>query len=172
MEGAMRCWPTIILTVCLGVEAALGVPAPVEIGVLTCTIGRIVDTVASSQTTVASEAREMVCTFKAAAGPEETYAGLVKAVGGVGSLPEKGALLWSVRAPMGTVHAPALLQQTYAVDTATPAGQVPPLLGERNGQISLYTLGDKQEGSASKEKQPPPVFVVAEVELVLKASAG
>jgi Protein of unknown function (DUF992) len=166
-------WPTIILTVCLGAEAALGVAPPVEIGVLTCTLGRIVDTAASSQTTVPSEAREMVCSFKPAAGPEETYAGLVKAaIGGINTLPANGSLLWSVRAPLGTVLTPGLLQQTYAVDTATPAGQVPPLLGERNTHISLYTLADKQEGSASKEKQTPPPFVVAEVELVLKASAG
>ena len=168
----MRWWLTAILSVYLGVGAALGVAAPVEIGVLTCTLGRVVDTVASSQTAPAGEAREMVCSFKMSNGPGETYAGLVKAIGGVGALPEKAALLWSVRAPIGTAYAPGLLEQSYAVDTATPAGQVPALIGERNGAISLYTMADKQEGSASKEKQPPPEFVIAEIQLVLKASAG
>jgi hypothetical protein len=46
------------------------------------------------------------------------------------------------------------------------------LVGERNGEISLHTMSEKQEGSASKEKQPPPQFVVAAIELVLKVSAG
>jgi len=115
----------------------------------------------------------MVCSFKAAKdGPEETYAGIVKAIGVVGALPEKIALLWSVRAPMGTAVTPGLLQQSYAADTGTPVGQVPPLIGERNGNISLLTMTEKQEGSASKDKPTPPEFVVAAVELVLKVSTG
>src|ERR1700694_3945463 len=118
----MRWWLAAMLSVCLGLGAALGGAAPVEIGVLTCTLGRVVDTVASSQT-AASEAREMVCSFKVSNGPGDTYVGLVKAIGGVGALPEKAALLWSVRAPIGTAYAPGLLEQSYAVDTGTAAGQ-------------------------------------------------
>jgi hypothetical protein len=115
----------------------------------------------------------MVCSFKAAKdGPEETYAGIVKAIGVVGALPEKAALLWSVRAPMGTAATPGLLQQSYAADTGTPAGQTAPLLGERKGDITLQTMADKQEGSATKDKPTPPLFVVAAIELVLKVSAG
>jgi len=54
---------------------------------------------------------------------------------------------------------------------AALSGSVP-TPGERNGAISLHTMADKQEDSASKEKQAPPQFVVAAVELVLKVSTG
>ncbi len=147
-------------------------PNSVEIGVLACTIGHVVDAAAPDQKSAVNEAREMVCSFTPPSAPEETYAGLVKAIGGTGALPENRALLWSVRAPVGTVYAPGLLQQTYAVDAATPLRQTPPLIGERNGSIYLFTMAEKQEGSASKEDQPAPLFVIADIELVLKAAVG
>ena len=168
----MRWFVAIVAAMGLYTGAALGAPGSVEIGVLTCTIGHVVDAVASDRKTAASEAREMVCSFTPPRAPEETYAGLVKAIGGIGALPENRALLWSVRAPVGTVYTPGLLQQTYAVDASTPAGQTPPLIGERNGSISLFTMAEKQEGSASKENQPAPLFVIADIELVLKAAVG
>jgi Protein of unknown function (DUF992) len=168
----MRWSLAIVSAMCWCTGAAWGAPNSVEIGVLTCTIGHIVDTVAPDQKSAASEAREMVCSFRALGAPEETYAGLVKAIGGAGALPENKALLWSVRAPVGTVYTPGLLQQSYAVDATTPSGQTPPLIGERNGLISLFTMAEKQEGSASKENQPAPLFVIADIELVLKAAVG
>jgi hypothetical protein len=171
-EEVMRSSVAIVSAMCLHTCAAWGTPNSVEIGVLTCTIDHVVDATAPDQKSAANEAREMVCSFTAPRAPEETYAGLVKAIGGTGALPENRALLWSVRAPVGTVYTPGLLQQTYAVDATTPSGQTPPLIGERNGSISLFTMAEKQEGSASKEKQPAPDFVIADVELVLKAAVG
>ena len=168
----MRPSLTIVSAMCLYTSAAWGAPNAVEIGVLTCTIGHVVGAAAPDQKSATNEAREMVCSFTAPSAPEETYAGLVKAIGSTGALPENRALLWSVRAPVGTVYTPGLLQQTYAVDGATPSGQTPPLIGERNGSISLFTMAEKQEGSASKEKQPAPEFVIADVELVLKGAVG
>jgi hypothetical protein len=108
----MRSSLAIISAMCLHTGAAWGTPNSVEIGVLTCTIGHVVDAVAPDQKSAANEAREMVCSFRAPRAPEETYAGLVKAIGGTGALPENRALLWSVRAPVGTVYSPGLLQQT------------------------------------------------------------
>ena len=169
----MRWWFPAILPVCMGFVTLPASTAIVDIGVLTCTLGHAIDTPAAPKSPAPSEGREMVCSFKAAKNaPEETYVGVVKAVGGVGTLPDKAAMLWSVRAPTGTQLEPGLLQQSYAADAQTPAGQTPPLVGERNGAISLHTMADKQEGSASKEKRVPPQFVVAAVELVLKVSAG
>jgi len=168
----MRSSLAIVSAMCWYTSAAWGVQNSVEIGVLTCTIGHVVDAAAPDQKSAANEAREMVCSFRAPRAPEETYAGLVKAIGGTGMLRENRALLWSVRAPVGTVYTPGLLQQTYAADATTPSAQTPPLIGERNGSISLFTLAEKQEGSASKEKQPVPLFVIADIELVLKAAVG
>jgi hypothetical protein len=168
----MRWSLAIVSAMCWCTSAAWGAPNSVEIGVLTCTIGHVVDAVAPDQKSAANEAREMVCSFRALGAPEETYAGLVKAIGDTGALPENRALLWSVRAPVGTVYTPGLLQQNYAVDATTPSGQTPPLIGERNGTISLFTMVEKQEGSASKENQPAPLFVIADIELVLKAAVG
>jgi len=168
----MRLFVAIVSAMGFYTGAASGAPGSVEIGVLTCTIGRVVDAAAPDQKSAANEAREMVCSFRVPRAAEETYAGLVKAIGGTGALQENRALLWSVRAPAGTMYTPGLLQQAYAVDATTPSGQTPPLIGERNGSISLFTMAEKQEGSASKEKQPAPEFVVADVELVLKATVA
>ena len=168
----MRSSLAIVSVMCWYTCAAWGAPDSVEIGVLTCTVGHVVGSVAPDQKSAASDAREMVCSFRALGAPEETYAGLVKAIGGTGALPENRALLWSVRAPVGTVYTPGLLQQTYAVDATTPSGQTPPLIGERNGSISLVAMAEKQEGSASKEDQSAPSFVIADIELVLKAAVG
>jgi hypothetical protein len=169
----MRWWLPVVVPMCLGFGSAASSTPLIEIGVLACTLGHPVDTVTSAQTSAASEAREMVCAFKPARnGPEETYAGIVKVIGGVGTLPEKITLLWSVRAPMGTAITPGLFQQGYVADTGTPAGQPAPLIGERNSDISLQTMADAQEGSASKDKPTSPQFIVAVVDLVLKVSVG
>ena len=86
--------------------------------------------------------------------------------------PTRQALLWSVRAPLGTRYSPGLLQQTYMADRSTPPGQVPALIGERNDMISLSTLTEKSPGAVSKEEQPAPALIVADMELVLKAAVG
>ena len=90
----------------------------------------------------------------------------------VGKLPDRFTILWLVRGPLGTQPPAGLLQQSYAADEATPAGQVPPLVGERNTKIILHAMADKQEGNASLEKKPRPDFVLTGVELLLKASTG
>jgi hypothetical protein len=152
-----------------GLVPASAAAPPDEIGVLTCTVGPIVNASASG-TSVGNEAREMLCTFKTGQGPEETYAALLRSIGG--KTPEGQALIWSVRAPLGTRYSPGLLQQAYMADRATPLGQVPPLIGERNDTISLYTLTEKPPGAVSKEEQPSPTLIVADMELVLKAAVG
>ena len=86
-----------------GTAAALAAPPPDEIGVLTCTVGPNVGA-AASDTSVGNEAREMFCSFKTGLGPEETYGGLLRSIG---DKPAAGrALLWSVRAPLGTRFKP------------------------------------------------------------------
>jgi hypothetical protein len=114
----------------------------------------------------------MVCAFRASNGHEETYAGSIEVVGGTGILPEKAAMLWSVRAPLGTTATPGLLQQNYAADPGAPPGQPAPPRGELNSQMTLCTMADKPEGSASKEKPPAPQFLVSEIQLALKVSTS
>ena len=131
-----------------------------EIGVLTCTVGAI----------VGNEAREVLCAFKTGRGPEETYAGLLRSIGD--NTAEGRAILWSVRAPLGTRFSPGLLQQAYTADRSTPAGQVPALIGERSDTLSLHSLTEKPLGAASKEKQAAPAFMAVDMELVLQAAVG
>jgi len=59
----------------VGTAPAPAATPPDEIGVLTCTVGPIVNAYASG-TSVGNEAREMLCSFKTGQGPEETYAAL------------------------------------------------------------------------------------------------
>jgi hypothetical protein len=49
---------------------------------------------------------------------------------------------------------------------------VPALIGDRNDTISLSTLTEKSPGAVSKEDQPAPALIVADMELVLKAAVG
>jgi hypothetical protein len=152
-----------------GIAPVLASAPPDEIGVLTCTVGPIVNATASD-TSAGNEARELFCSFKTDKGPEESYAALLRSIGG--RTAEGQALLWSVRAPLGTRYSPGLLQQTYMADRSTPPGQVPALIGERNDMISLSTLTEKSPGAVSKEEQPAPALIVADMELVLKAAVG
>jgi hypothetical protein len=168
----MRWLMVLALPVCIGAGSLPAPSLPTEMGVLSCTLGRAIDTPASGQP-AASEARELLCSFKLAKiGSEETYVGTLKSINVGGSLPEKGAMLWTVRAQVGTKPAAGFLQQSYAADAATPAGQSAPLIGEKNSEIALHPMADKEEGSASKEKPAVPRFAITTVELKLKASAS
>ena len=168
----MRWWLVGIVLACWCPITALSAPAPTEIGVLTCTLGKVIDTPGTNAADTSSAAREMVCTFKPTTNtPEETYVGTIKTINVGGTLPE-AAVLWKVKAAAGTEMTAGVLQQVYAADQATPSGQVPALIGEPKGDISLHSMADKEEGSASQEKQTTPQFLVTAVELMLKASTG
>jgi hypothetical protein len=168
----MRWLIVVALPFCVGAMVP-GSTLPTEIGVLSCTLGQLSDTPASDPLSVAGEPREALCSFKPGMnGPEEAYTGGLRSINAGGPLPQKVTLLWVVRVPVGTRPAPGLLQQTYAVDTATPAGQTAPLVGERNSEITLHTMAEKREGSASKEKLETPVFIVIAMELKLMTSTS
>jgi hypothetical protein len=64
-----------------GIAPALAAAPPDEIGLLTCTVGPIVNATASDNS-VGNEAREMFCSFKTGMAPEETYAALLRSIGG------------------------------------------------------------------------------------------
>src|SRR5882724_2886039 len=156
-EAAMRWWIAVALPFRVVAGEVPNPTLPIEIGVLSCTLGRAIDTPASDPSSAASEAREMLCSFKPGHnGPEEAYVGALKSINAAGPLPAKATLLWTVRAPVGTQLAPALLQQSYAADSATPAGQIAPLVGEKRSEITLHVMSDNEEGSASKEKPKTP----------------
>jgi Protein of unknown function (DUF992) len=169
----MRWWIAVALPFCMGAGMVPGTTLPIEIGLLTCTLGKAIDTAASNQGSAASEAREMLCSFKPGKnGPEEAYVGALKSINVAGPLPDKVTLLWVVRAPTGTRPAPGLLQQSYAADSATPLGQTAPLVGEQNSEITLHSMAEKEEGSASKEKPDTPRFAITAIELKLKSSTS
>jgi len=160
----MRWWMVVALPFCIGAGVVPSSTLPIEIGVLTCTLGPAIDSPA---------AREMLCSFKPGKnGAEETYVGALKSINAAGPLPEKATLLWTVRAPTGMALTAGLLQQSYAADSATPAGQTAPLVGERHNDITLHTMEEKKEGSASKEKPDVPRFTITAIELKLKSSAS
>jgi hypothetical protein len=77
---------------------------------------------------------------------EETYTGSLNSISAGRTLPENMALLWMVRAPVGIIATPGLLEQTYAADPAAPPRHIAPLAGERNNDIALHTMSE--QGSA------------------------
>jgi len=168
----MRWLIALALPVCIGAGTVPGPSLPTEIGVLSCTLGDAIDTPASDQP-AASEAREMLCSFKPSEnGPEETYAGALKSINAAQPLPRKATMLWVVRAAAGGKPAIGFLQQSYAADPTIPASETAPLVGEGKTEISLHPMADKKEGSATKEKPDTPRFAITGMELKLKTSAG
>jgi Protein of unknown function (DUF992) len=158
---------------CIGAGPDPGAMLPFELGVLSCTLGHAIDPQMSDQTAAASEAREMLCLFTPARnGPDEAYAGALRSINAGKTLPGSVALLWKVRAPVGTRTSPGLLEQSYSGDPATPPGQLAPLIGERNGNITLHTMSEKEEGAASKEQRPLPRFVPTTIELKLRSATS
>jgi hypothetical protein len=157
----------VLWAFCLGAGTA---SADVALGVLTCTIAEG-EAAAASETAVASQKRDALCTFKAKSGVEETYIGKLQ---GVSTTPSRNkALMWVVRSASGSAAHPGLLQQSYATDPAKPADQKSPIVGELNADIQLQTMADENEGSASVSEKPPPRgFVVIGLELKLTSSAG
>jgi hypothetical protein len=161
-------WILLVLPFCIG--AGLDSTLPVEIGVLSCTLGQEIGIAPADQNS-ASEAREILCSFKPSnSSVEETYTGALKSINAAGPIPLKLTILWTVRAPVGTRTAPGLLQQRYAADPAAPAVQVAPLVGERNVEITLQPMSDKEVGSASKERQAAPPYAITAIEIKLNAT--
>src|SRR5262249_14707188 len=168
-----RWWMMVALPFCVGAGTDPGARLPAEVGVLSCTLAQSTDPQTSAQSGAAGEARQILCTFTPARdGAEETYAGSLKGINAGRTLPESMALLWMVRAPIGTKATPGLLEQTYAADLAAPPGHVAPLVGERNNDITLHTMSERKEGSASKHERPALAFAITAIELKLRASAS
>jgi len=171
-EIAMRWWMIVVLPACLGFGVVPDSSLPSEIGVLSCTLGRAIDAqVSDDKAPGASETREMLCAFSPAKdGPEEAYAGALKSISA--ALPVNATMLWIVRAPVGTKPTPGLLHQGFSADLTTPPGQTAALVGQQNSEITLHTMSDKHEGSASKEEQTGPRFAITAIELRLTASTS
>ena len=141
-----------------------------EIGGLTCTLGNPVGT-SSGEEATGAQTRDGICSFKPKNGTEETYAAKVQGVSF--SVDPKAALVWVVKAAVGSKIEPGLLEQSFTSDRTTPTDQRPPLVGEPKATIALHSLADKSEGSASAAQKPAPTgFVVLSVALTLRSASG
>jgi hypothetical protein len=141
-----------------------------EVGLLSCQLSAPVDADTGDAGT-AGQARVVLCAFKLRSGVQETYVGKVQVAST--SHEETRTLLWSVKAPSEPPLPPGFLQQSYAADPKTPAGQVPDLIGDVNSDIILQSMADRKEGSVSAgEKAPAAAFAVLGAELRLKSTAG
>jgi len=168
--------PMLIAPLAIAFLRMLGgwmVPGARGLGVLSCTVGAVLDTRTAAETTAASETREMVCAFKMGrSGAEESYGAVVKSVTAMGRLPERLTLLFLVKGSFSTRLTPGLLQQTYALDPSAAHPATAALGGERNADISLQPLTEREPGSAAQERDATPRYVITAVELVLKTAMG
>ena len=95
----MRWWLIVVLPMCLGFDVRPSSDAQTELGVLSCTLAKAIDTAGSDQKGAASEAREMVCFFQPGTnGPQEAYIGTVR------SISVKTTKYKKVRLTEATVH--------------------------------------------------------------------
>jgi hypothetical protein len=139
----------------------------VEAGLLTCHVSAPVEAEAGD----AGQTRLVVCDFKAKDGAYETYTGSVQVAST--STEEKRTLLWLVKAPSAPPWPPGFLQQSYAADPKTPAGQVPDLIGQVNAGVVLQSMTERKEGSVSAgDKSPALGFAVLGAEFKLKSTTG
>ena len=152
------------MAVCMASGVAEAQDAKVEIGVLSCNLAEPRD--------APSEFRDVLCSFKPKKGAEETYEGKVQGISL--SVDKKTTVLWLVRGAPGMPVDIGFLQQSYAVDRTAITDQLaPPLIGEPNSNVVLYSMAEKQEGSASTpDKSRPTGFVIMALELKLKATSG
>jgi hypothetical protein len=143
----------------------------VEIGVLGCSSSQT-GPVETGKVGVEVQVHDLLCVFKLRSGVEEIYTGKLLGVGLAAEY--KGAHLWLVKAPSAaTPPAPGLLQQSYAADAKAPANQTPALIGDANADIVLQSMGDGNKGNiGAPEKAPAGDFVILEVELKLRSTAG
>lgn len=165
-------WSTAVLVAgCVwGVAAA---EDTVEAGLLTCHVSDPVEANTGEPGDAGStgQVRLVLCDFKPNGGAGETYTGRMQVANT--SREEKRTLLWLVKAPSGTPWPPGFLQQSYAADPKTPAGQVPDLIGQANADIVLQSMIERKEGSASAgDRSPAAVFSVLAAELKLKSTSG
>ena len=168
MSSKNLAWIAAIAWAC---SPAVAQKVDVEIGVLTCTLEEPSKAPNTAAPSVDSQVREAICTFKPKSGAEETYAGIVQ---GVSLSPDKTkAVIWTVKADTVMPSVPGLLQQNYAPDRATPADQLPPMIGETNSRIILQSMTDTREDSASATQKPPPAgYVIIGLQLKLKSTSG
>ena len=159
------------MAVCMASEVAEAQDAKAEIGVLSCNLAEPRDA-PSSAGPAEGQFRDVLCSFKPKKGVEETYEGKVQGISL--SVDKKTTVLWLVRGAPGMPVDIGFLQQSYAVDrTALTDQAAPPLIGEPNSNLVLYSMAEKQEGSASTpEKSRPTGFVIMALELKLKATSG
>jgi hypothetical protein len=113
--------------------------------------------------------RDALCTFTEKSGAEETY--FARAQGVSVSTDQKAALIWVVRSTSGVPAEPGALQQMFATDSKIQGDQKPPLIGERNAEISLHSMLDRIEGSASATEKLAPVGFL-NLELKLRSASG
>jgi hypothetical protein len=171
-EVAMRVQSVVgVIALCFWASPALAQKSEIELGVLTCSLAEPVGAPTTMAPSSESQLREALCTFKPTKGTEEVYTGTVQ---GVALSPDqKLTVIWRVKANATTSLVPGMLQQRYAVDNATPADQLAPLIGEINSDIVLQSLTDKQIGSASAAEKPlPSGYVIIGLQLTLKSAAG
>ena len=154
------------MAVCVASGVADAQDAKVEIGVLSCNLAEARDAPSSA------EFRDVLCSFKPKKGAEETYEGKVQGISL--SVDKKTTVLWLVRGAPGMPVDIGFLQQSYAASrTAITDQMAPPLIGEPNSNVILYSMAEKEEGSASTpEKSRPTGFVIMALELKLKATSG
>jgi len=163
---------TIWLLAALGAGGAWSPAGPqdkVEVGFLQCSVFGPVEA-EPGEAAAAAQTRRVSCAFELKSGAEETYVGKVQVANP--SLDWKRTLLWSVKAPSEGLAVPGLLNQSYAADPRTPAGQIPDMIGELHSGVVLQTMSDPKEGSSGARERSPAAFTVLGVQLELRTTAG
>jgi hypothetical protein len=132
----------------------------VEVGVLACNFSQS-SRDETGRAGVELQAGDILCSFKLRSSAEETYTGRLLGV----SVPAEHN--------SATPPAPGLLQQRYVADAKAPADQIPDVIGEMNPDIVLQSMAERSGGrTRAPEKSPAGDFIILEVELKLKSTAG
>ena len=147
--------------------AASAWQAPVEIGILTCSLAP--STPPITNTSQVGEGRDIECGFRAGwSAPDETYVGFLQFVGKANQAFEKGTIMLVAKASATMKVVPGSLQQQYAAGGRIDTGQGP-LVGERDSSVVLHPLAQRFDQPALALGQPSVGLIIV-MELRLKSA--
>jgi hypothetical protein len=157
-----------VLAVCP--PAASAWQAPVEIGILTCSLAPSAPPI--TNTDQVGEGRDIECRFRAGwSAAEETYVGFLQFVGKANQAFANGTIMLVAKGSATVKAVPGSLEQQYAAGGRIDGGTTGqgPLVGERDSSVVLHPLAQRFDQPSLALGQPAVGLIIV-MELRLKSA--
>jgi hypothetical protein len=134
-----------------------------EIGTLTCSL----EAEAGGSPGEKAKGRASLCKFRPGdSGAEETYSATLQFISPASGEPAiAGTVILTVKAPFSAELGPGVLEQAYAADASTPAGNQVPLVGQTNDLLVLQPEPGRTGPSLALGPATPATLIAADLKL-------